>query len=66
MEPVVISPGSRGTISEIAPFRPREEYPPGWIYRVRFNGTGETRYWIRGSHLRLVERNPKIVKTKKA
>ena len=58
--PLAIPAGSIGTISEIAPFRPREEYPPRWIYRVRFPGTGETRYWIKGSALRLVERNPKI------
>ena len=62
--PWLIPVGSHGTISEIAPFRPREEYPPRWIYRVRFPGTGETRYWMRGSVLRLVERNPKIAKVK--
>ncbi len=58
--PWVIPIGTFGTISEIAPFRPREEYPPRWIYRVRFPGTGETRYWMGGSVLRLVERNTKI------
>jgi hypothetical protein len=63
--PLDIPAGMHGTISEIAPFRPREEYPPRWIYRVRFPGTGETRYWMGGSVLRLVERNPKIVKAKK-
>ena len=62
--PLDIPAGIQGTISEIAPFKPREEYPPRWIYRVRFPGTGETRYWMRGSALRLVERNPKIGKTK--
>ena len=63
--PWVVPAGSHGTISEIASFRPREEYPPRWIYRVRFPGTGETRYWMKGSMLRLVERNPKIAKVKK-
>ena len=63
--PWVVPAGSHGTISEIAPFRPREEYPPRWIYRVRFFRTGETRYWITGSFLRLVERNPKVAKVRK-
>ena len=63
--PWVIPIGSHGTISEIASFKPREEYPPRWIYRVRFPGAGETRYWIKGSALRLVERNPKIKRAKK-
>ena len=63
--PWVVPTGSHGIISEIAPFRPDESFPPRWIYRVRFPGTGETRYWIRGSALRLVERNPKIAKVKK-
>lgn len=63
--PLDIPAGMQGTISEIAPYRPREEYPPRWIYRVRFPGTGETRYWIKGSALRLVERNPKMAKAKK-
>jgi len=63
--PLDIPAGSHGTISEIASFKPREEYPPRWIYRVRFPGTGETRYWLRGGMLRLVERNPKIGKVKK-
>lgn len=58
--PLDIPAGMRGSVSEIAPFRPNENYPPGWIYRVRLPGTGETRYWLRGGMLRLVERNPKI------
>ena len=60
--PLDIPAGMQGSISEIAPFRPDESFPPRWIYRVRFPGTGETRYWIRGSMIKLVERNPKIVR----
>ena len=60
--PLDIPAGIHGSISEIAPFRPDESFPPRWIYRVRFPGTGETRYWIRGSMIKLVERNPKIVR----
>ena len=63
--PWVVPAGSHGTISEIASFRPREEYPPRWTYRVRFLGTGDTRYWMGGSMLRLVERNPRVAKVKK-
>ena len=63
--PLDIPAGMQGSISEIAAFRPDESFPPRWIYRVRFPGTGETRYWIRGSMLKLVERNPKIGKVVK-
>lgn len=64
--PLDILAGEKGSISEIGTFRPDESYPPRWIYRVRFPGTGETRYWLRGSMLRLVERNPKIEKMTKS
>jgi len=63
--PLDIPAGVQGTISEVGTFRPDESYPPRWIYRVRFPWTGETRYWLRGGMLRLVERNPKIGKTVK-
>jgi len=63
--PLDIPAGMQGSISEVGTFRPDESYPPRWIYRVRFPGTGETRYWLRGSMLRLVERNPKLGTTKK-
>jgi len=63
--PLDIPAGQKGTISEVGTFRPDESYPPRWIYRVRFPGTGETRYWLRGSMIRLVERNPKIKRAAK-
>jgi len=63
--PQLIPVGTFGTISEVAPYRPDESYPPRWIYRVRFPGTGETRYWLRGMMIKLVQRNPKIKRTVK-
>lgn len=54
--------GLQGSVMEVAPFR-QEGYPPSWIYRVRFPGIRspeEDVYWIRGSMLVLVERNPKL------
>ena len=55
--------GMKGSVAEVAPFRPDESFPPAWIYKVKFAGWGDNgneKFWVRGGVLRLAERNPKI------